>query len=40
MHITLDEKSSLFGLLPNQESEANKLVLMEMKYYIYILCKM
>ena len=37
IHITLDEKSFLFGQLPNQESEANKLVLMEMKYYIYIM---
>ena len=33
--ITLDEKSFLFGLFPDQESEVNKLVLMEMKYYIY-----
>ena len=35
IQITLDEKSFLFGLLPDQENEANKLVLMEMKYYIY-----
>ena len=35
IHITLDKKPFLLGLLPDQESEANKLALMEMKYYIY-----
>ena len=36
IHITIDEKSFLFGLVPNLEL-VNKLVLMELKYYIYIL---
>ena len=32
-HIALDEKSFLFGVYKNQD--VNKLVLMEIKYYIY-----
>ena len=33
--INLDEKSFLFGISKNQENDVNKLVLMEIKYYIY-----
>ena len=35
IHIPLEEKSFLFGLFKNQDNEVNKLVLMEIKYYIY-----
>ena len=35
IHIALDEKSFLFGIYKNQENDVNKLVLMEIKYYIY-----
>ena len=35
IHIHLEEKSFLFGLFKNQDNEVNKLVLMEIKYYIY-----
>ena len=33
--LNLDEKSFLFGISKNQENNINKLVLMEIKYYIY-----
>ena len=35
IHITLNEKSVIFGIDPDQKSDINKLVLMEIKYYIY-----
>ena len=35
IHKTLNEKSFIFGIDPDQKSDINKLVLMEMKYYIY-----
>ena len=35
IHITLNEKSFIFGIDPNQKSDINKLVLIEIKYYIY-----
>ena len=35
VHITLYEKSVIFGVDPDQKSDINKLVLMEIKYYIY-----
>ena len=35
IHIHVEEKSFLFGLFKNQGNEVNKLVLMEIKYYIY-----
>ena len=35
IHVHLEEKSFLFGLFKNQDNEVNKLVLMEIKYYIY-----
>ena len=35
IHIALDEKSFLFGVYKNQENDVNKLVLIEIKYYIY-----
>ena len=35
IHIALDEKSFLFGVNKVQENDFNKLVLMEIKYYIY-----
>ena len=35
IHITLNEKTFIFGIDPDQKSDIYKLVLMEMKYYIY-----
>ena len=35
IHITLNEKSFIFQINPDQKSDINKLVLMEIKYYIY-----
>ena len=35
IYITLNEKSFIFGIDPNQKSDINKLVLIEIKYYIY-----
>ena len=35
IHITLNEKSVLFGIDPDEKRDINKLVLMEIKYYIY-----
>ena len=35
IHLTLNEKSFIFGMDPDQISDINKLVLTEMKYYIY-----
>ena len=35
IHITLNEKSLIFGIDPDHKSDINKLVLMEIKYYIY-----
>ena len=35
IHIILNEKSFIFGIDPNQKSDINKLVLTEIKYYIY-----
>ena len=35
IHITLNEKSFIFGIDPNKKSDINKLVLIEIKYYIY-----
>ena len=35
IHIALDEKSFLFGVYKDQENDVNKLVMMEIKYYIY-----
>ena len=35
INITLNEKSFIFGIDPNQKSYINKLVLIEIKYYIY-----
>ena len=35
IHITLNEKSFIFGIDPDQKSDINKLVLTEIKYYIY-----
>ena len=38
IHITLNEKSFIFGIYQNKKSYINKLVLLEIKYYI--LCMM
>ena len=35
IYITLNEKSFIFGIDPNQKNDINKLVLIEIKYYIY-----
>ena len=35
IHITLNEKSAIFRIDPDQQRDINKLVLMEIKYYIY-----
>ena len=35
IHIILNEKSFIFGIDPYQKSDINKLVLIEIKYYIY-----
>ena len=35
IYLDLDEKSFLFGIFKNQENDVNKLVVMEIKYYIY-----
>ena len=32
---TINEKSFIFGIDPDQKSDINKLVLMEINYYIY-----
>ena len=34
-HITLNEKSFIFDIDPDQNSDINKLVLMKVQYYIY-----
>ena len=33
IHITLNEKSFIFRIDPNQKSDINKLVLIEINYY-------
>ena len=38
IHITLNEKSVIFGIDPDQKSDINKLVLMEIKYIYYARC--
>ena len=35
IYITLNERSFIFGIDPNQKSDINKLVLIEIKYYIH-----